>query len=154
MMATSMIALSLAIVPSISQTDIVRPDYDAVIGISRADAQSFYDMLESATASDDAQAIASLIRYPLLVIGAGGQKYNVTNRAAFLRRYRSIFTTSVKRAIRCQDFDTLLVSSRGIGFANGTVWSDASVDHTRVEIITINQRAAASFTCKPNRGVR
>jgi hypothetical protein len=82
---------------------------------------AFLHSLQRGVAANDSSAVARLIAYPLRVNALSGT-YKVPNRAAFLGRYRQIFTPKIREAILAQVADSLFSNWQGVMIGNGDVW--------------------------------
>lgn len=104
---------------------------------------AFLHSLQKGVAANDSSAVAGLINYPLRVNAPSGT-YMVKSRAAFLGRYRQIFTPKVRDAIRAQVADSLFANWQGVMIGNGEVWFGSSCppatpsDCDRIAIQAIN----------------
>ena len=105
--------------------------------------RTFLQRLQAAIRSDQRNAIAGLIAYPLRV-NSGGTARSYRNAAEVLRDFDQIFTPAVKAAILSQRFENLFGRDQGVMIGNGAVWFDHSCrgracdDPGPVRIIAIN----------------
>jgi hypothetical protein len=125
------------------------PDAYTTLGLSSSAGRNFFDSIRRAIKEDDREAVASLVRYPLLVFDKSGHKREIGSPNQLMKEFGSVFSTPVKSAILCQSFDRLMVSNKGVMFANGTLWADVSSAGTGLEIVTLNERAAHTVSCDP-----
>ncbi len=94
-------------------------------GIDSPDAvRAFLDRLKQLAASDDRQAIASLVRYPFHLYDAGKVTATYPDAAAFLKDYDQIVTKPVLQAIGQAHYADLFVNYQGVMLGNGQVWFD------------------------------
>ncbi|MCT8266575.1 hypothetical protein NYQ83_04755 [Afifella sp. JA880] len=101
-----------------------------------AEARDFLSHLQEATRSDDHDALAVMMRYPLNVYGPdGAQTY--ADRDAFLAAFDDIFTPGVRSAIEEASYGALFIRDQGAMIGNGEVWFDKS--DGKILVKTINQ---------------
>ena len=81
-----------------------------------------FERLKFAIAKGDSAAVAGLVVYPLRVNRTIQTRSDVGSKSLLLRRYGTIFTDSVRRAILAQNPDSLFFSWRGTMVGNGEVW--------------------------------
>ncbi|MFT3819977.1 MAG: hypothetical protein QM750_20580 [Rubrivivax sp.] len=120
-----------------------------VLKLSIPRGKEFFDRAQNAARSGDSDGLASMVRYPLMVIDQDGKKHQILSRAQLLKKSNSVFDEKVRNAILCQSFETLMVSSNGVMLGNGTIWADVSSSGETLEIVTVNRRAARSISCAP-----
>lgn len=123
------------------------PDAYTTLGLSSSAGRDFFDSIRRAIKDDDRKAVATLVRYPLFVFDKSGHKREIGGRDQLMKEFGSVFSARVKSAILCQSFDKLMVSNKGVMFANGTLWADVSSAGTGLEIVTLNERAARTVSC-------
>lgn len=106
--------------------------------------ETAFETLQSAVADGDAQAVAELAAYPLVV--KVGERREIADAAAFVAVYATIMTDEIVAAVRDQSYAELFANDQGIMFGNGQVWmsgvcaDDACADWD-VRIITIQSTA-------------
>jgi len=80
-----------------------------------------FAMLQDAFLFDDPTAIADLGLYPLTV-NANGETYDVLEAQDLVDNFDSLLTEETQEALAGQDYADLIVTSEGVGFANGALW--------------------------------
>jgi hypothetical protein len=86
----------------------------------------FLTRLQKAVASDNKEAVSSLVAYPLNVIV--GRHRRKVNKSLLLSQYDQIFTPKVKHALASQRSDQLFIKSTGFMVGRGEVWFDEADD--------------------------
>jgi hypothetical protein len=106
-------------------------------------ASNFLQRLQAGVRNNDMPAIASAVRYPLMV---NGRPYIYT-RDDFLNYTSRLITPEVKAAILEQRPEALVLTSEGILLGNGVVWLDSHCSLSKfdsdcrdegIQIIAIN----------------
>jgi hypothetical protein len=87
------------------------------------DAIAFLAKFQDALKSNNREAIASLVNYPLLVTGAAG-KTHVRSRAQLLAGFDGIFTAAVRGAILKATPDDVWGNDQGFMIGDGVIWFD------------------------------
>lgn len=138
--ATTALALVLLATPAFANEDQVRADIERIHG----DADGFFVLL-----SDVQQAstynpldLAAFALYPL-TINANGETYDIQNQQDFEDNFDNLVTQDTLDAIDAQNVGDLIVTSEGVGLANGAVWiTNACIDEACSEthwgILSIN----------------
>lgn len=103
--------------------------------------EALFNDLQRGVAANDANAVAALMRYPLLV-HVGGKKRQVADAATFKREYSQIVTPEIAKAIAAQTFDGLFVNWEGAMIGKGQVWIggkclDKDCTRSDVKVITV-----------------
>ena len=80
-----------------------------------------FAQLQDAFLFGDPSGFASLGEYPLPV-QANGEAYDLLEPQDLVDNFDSLLTSETQAALASQDFDDLIVTSDGVGFANGAVW--------------------------------
>lgn len=80
-----------------------------------------FAMLQDAFLFGDPGTFADLAFYPLEV-SANGEVYDVLEPEDLVRNFDALLTAETQAALASQDFDDLIVTSEGVGFADGAVW--------------------------------
>ena len=98
--------------------------------------------MQDAFLFDDPTAIADLGAYPIAV-NANGESYDILEAQDLVDNFDSLLTTETIDALASQDFADLIVTSEGVGFANGALWmslvcADDSCSDSYWGIISIN----------------
>jgi hypothetical protein len=108
------VALVMALLPG--GASATSPD-----GLTDAEAAQFVLVLQEAVRADAPRAVAALIAFPLRVNGAKGPS-RIPNADVFVRRYRTIFTDSVRTAVLAQTLAQVFRNWRGGMIGNGELW--------------------------------
>jgi hypothetical protein len=87
------------------------------------DAIAFLAKFQSALKSNNREAVAMLVNYPLLVTGAAG-KTHVRSRAQLLASFNGIFTAAVRNAILKATPDDVWGNYQGFMIGDGVIWFD------------------------------
>ena len=135
-------ALTLIAVPAFAQSE---EDIMAQIENIHGDSMGFgeaFSILQDSFLFDDPAAFAELGLYPLTV-NANGEVYDILEPQDLVDNFDSLLTPETQSALGGQDFDDLIVTSEGVGFANGALWMsnicyDDSCSQTFWAIISIN----------------
>ena len=96
--------------------------------------------LQAAVAAGDAEAVADLAVYPLIV--EVGERREIESAEDFVAEYDHIVTEPVARLITGQAYGDLIANFEGIAFGSGEVWlsgvcDDDACNSWQVKIITI-----------------
>jgi hypothetical protein len=118
----------------IERIESIHGDFD---GFSEA-----FAAMQDAFLFDDPTAIADLAYYPLTV-HANGEVYDILEPEDLVDNFDTLLTQETIDGLSSQDFDDLIVTSEGVGFANGALWmTNACLDDDCAEtawgIISIN----------------
>ena len=84
---------------------------------------TFLNRLQNAVRSNDRNAVASMIAYPVRV-NSNGKSRSYSNRRALLADYDQVFTARVRSAILNQRFEQLFGRDQGVMIGDGAVWFD------------------------------
>jgi hypothetical protein len=87
------------------------------------DAIAFLAKFQDALKSNDHEAVALLVNYPLLITGAAGRTH-VRSRAQLLATFDGIFTTTVRSAILKATADDVWGNYQGFMIGDGVIWFD------------------------------
>lgn len=133
-------AMSSAVAQTAESVDIV---LDTVFGEHEKFVDAFA-VLQDAVAADDAEAVAALAAYPLVV--KVGERREIGSPEEFVAHYDEIMTSEIVATVIRQEYGTLFANEQGIMFGNGEVWmSGVCADDTCAEwdvlIITIQSTA-------------
>lgn len=101
-----------------------------------------FGQLQDAFLFDNPTAIADLGIYPIAV-NANGESYDILTAQDLVDNFDSLLTDDTLAALSSQDFADLIVTSDGVGFANGALWMslvclDDSCTDSNWGIISIN----------------
>lgn len=114
-------ALALCAPPAFAQSEAEMDDQiDRVLG----DHAAFHDALvalQSAVASEDAEAVAEYIPFDT-PINIDGDEVTYSSPDEFVAAYADIVTPEVVDAIESQTYETLFVNQQGVMIGNGEVW--------------------------------
>ncbi|HEV7291489.1 MAG TPA: hypothetical protein VGN79_04135 [Devosia sp.] len=100
-----------------------------------------FGQLQDAFLFEDPESFASLAAYPLEV-AANGELYDILEPEDLVENFDYLMTDETQAAIGGQDFADLIVTSEGVGFADGALWmtlicSDDSCEDAEWAIIRI-----------------
>jgi hypothetical protein len=116
------------------------PDY-SLAGLEKSQVKRFLERLRVALHTDDREAVASLIDFPVRArVGTGANSdafRQIQTKGEFLQYYDRIFTECLIRVIDEADVDTLFVNWQGARIRRGAVWINSIVD-LGVRITSIN----------------
>ncbi|QQR36944.1 hypothetical protein JI749_04770 [Devosia oryziradicis] len=134
--------LTLAAVPAFAQSE---EDVMAQIENIHGDSVGFgeaFGRLQDAFLFGDPTTIADLGAYPLTV-NANGEVYDILEPQDLVDNFDALLTQETQDALGSQDFADLIVTSEGVGFANGALWMsnicyDDGCNKTAWAIISIN----------------
>ena len=135
-------ALTLTAIPAFAQSE---EDIMAQIENIHGDSIGFgeaFSILQESFLFDNPAAFAELGLYPLTV-NANGEVYDILEPQDLVDNFNSLLTPETQSALGGQDFDDLIVTSEGVGFANGVLWMsnicyDDACSQTFWAIISIN----------------
>jgi hypothetical protein len=135
-------ALTLTAIPAFAQSE---EDIMAQIENIHGDSIGFgeaFSILQESFLFDNPAAFADLGLYPLTV-NANGEVYDILEPQDLVDNFDSLLTTETRSALGGQDFADLIVTSDGVGFANGALWMsnicyDDACSQTFWAIISIN----------------
>jgi hypothetical protein len=135
-------ALTLIAAPAFAQSE---EDVMAQIENIHGDSVGFgeaFSILQESFLFDDPAAFANLGFYPLAV-NANGEAYDILEPQDLVDNFNSLLTPETQSALGGQDFADLIVTSEGVGFANGALWMtniclDDGCAQTSWGIVSIN----------------
>lgn len=135
-------ALTLIAAPAFAQSE---EDVMAQIENIHGDSVGFgeaFGLVQDAFLFGDPTTIADLGAYPLTV-NANGEVYDILEPQDLVDNFDALLTQETKDALGSQDFADLIVTSEGVGFANGALWMsnicyDDACNKTAWAIISIN----------------
>jgi hypothetical protein len=118
--------------------------YDAINEL-HGDADGFFDLftlVQEAMQFGDPVTIAASAAYPLTV-AANGEVYDLLSEDHFLENFDALVMVETQEAVANMDVDELIVTSEGVGLADGAVWVgnlcfDDACSVTRWTIIAVN----------------
>lgn len=137
--APALLALAL-FAPATASEEEVYANIEAIHG----DADGFFEIfagVQDATMFNPVDITGYAI-YPL-TINANGETYDILEEQDFIDNFDSLILPETLEAIGSQDVDDLIVTSEGVGFANGALWMsnlcyDDACNKTAWAIIAIN----------------
>ncbi|SEQ31203.1 hypothetical protein SAMN05428969_2673 [Devosia sp. YR412] len=142
LMSAAVVALSLLATPVFAQSEEdVLAQIENLHGESDAFGEAFA-ALQDAFLFDNPTSIADLAFYPLTV-RANGEVYDILEAQDLVDNFDSLLTQETIDGLSSQDFGDLIVTSDGVGFANGALWMslvciDDGCAETSWGIISIN----------------
>jgi hypothetical protein len=120
LLAASCLTLAFAL-PALAQEDEVMAQIETVQGDSVGFGEAFDALKDAFVTGDPASGIAALGEYPFQV-AANGELYDMFEPADFIDNFDALVTGETLDALASQDFADLIVTSEGVGFANGALW--------------------------------
>ena len=110
--------------------------------------RTFLADLKQAVQKHNANAVASLVSYPMTVNPHTGSAKRIRTQKAFVTGYDSIITPHITDVIEKQEYQDLFVNYRGAMFGSGEVWvggicKDRTCKQSDIRIITIQNTGAA-----------
>ncbi|KKB80465.1 hypothetical protein VW35_06535 [Devosia soli] len=137
--ATALIALALLLPAAASEEEIY-----ANIENIHGDADGFFEVFSGVqdAAMFNPVDIAGYGLYPMTV-NANGETYDILEQQDFVDNFDSLMLQETIDAIAGQDVDDLIVTSEGVGLANGAMWItniclDDACNNTQWGILSIN----------------
>jgi len=99
-------------------------------------AKSFLAKLQAAVEKNDKTRFASLVQYPVRML-SGSRRTKISTRAELIKRYQSIVTADIRKAVLDQSPACLFGNYQGVMVGRGQIWfAEQSDGH--MKIITIN----------------
>ena len=117
--ALPLLAAALAL-PAAAQEEAIMAEIENLHGDSVAFGEAF-GLLQDAFLFGDPVTIADLASYPLTV-EANGELYDILEPQDLIENFDYLLLQETKDALASQDFADLIVTSDGVGFANGALW--------------------------------
>lgn len=142
LISTAVLALSLLATPAFAQSEEdVMAQIETLHGQSEQFGEAF-GLLQDAFLFGDPGSFADLAFYPLTV-RANGEEYDILEPQDLVDNIDTLLTPETIAGLSGQDFADLIVTSEGVGFANGAVWmslvcADDSCSSADWGIISIN----------------
>ena len=139
---TTALAFAALALPALAQSEeAVMEQIETIHGESEAFGEAF-GALQDSFLFDDPAAFADLAFYPL-PIRANGEEYEVLEPEDLVDNFEALLTAETRESLASQDFDDLIVTGDGVGFANGALWMtlvciDEACDEAEWGIIAIN----------------
>lgn len=102
------------------------------------EAVAFFDKLQNAVASNDRNAVSSMIRFPLR-IQLEGHNALVKNKTELLGEYEKVFTAAVRCAITRAKRTEVWGNWQGFTVGGGVAWWEArAAPNSPFKVITVN----------------
>lgn len=141
-LAAACLAATLLAVPAFAQSE---EQVMAQIESIHGDAEGFgeaFGLLQDAFLFGDPTTIADLGLYPMTV-NANGETYDILEAQDLIDNFDALLTSETQAALASQDFADLIVTSEGVGFADGALWMtnvclDDDCAETQWGILSIN----------------
>lgn len=120
--ALALAALAAFMVPASAQMspEQMNARIEQVHGFS-AEFGTAFDEITAAMRDGDPATVAAYGAYPLEV-AANGELYDILEAQDLVDNWDSLLLPQTIQDIGEQDYGSLIVSSDGVGFANGTMW--------------------------------
>jgi hypothetical protein len=106
-----------------------RPDCPAAI--------AFLARLQTAVRSNNHDAVAALVRYPLLT-PKNGRVYRIRSRAQLLANFNRVFRPDIRKAILNAGPDDVWGNGQGFMIGQGVIWFDGIPPQGTYKLITVN----------------
>jgi hypothetical protein len=120
-LAAAALAYLAFFAPAFAQSEEdVLAQIEELHGLSTEFGEAFAQLQDSFLFGDPS-GFASLGEYPLPV-QANGEAYDLLEAQDLVDNFDALLTSETQAALASQDFDDLIVTSDGVGFANGAVW--------------------------------
>lgn len=141
-LAAACLAATLLAAPAFAQSE---EQVMAQIESIHGDAEGFgeaFGLLQDAFLFGDPTTIADLGLYPMMV-NANGETYDILEAQDLVDNFDALLTSEAQAALASQDFADLIVTSEGVGFADGALWMtnvclDDDCAETQWGILSIN----------------
>jgi hypothetical protein len=104
------------------------------------DAIAFLARLQSALRSNNHDAVAALVRYPLLT-PRNGHVYRIRSRTQLLANFNRVFRPDIREAILNAGPDDVWGNGQGFMIGQGAIWFDGIPPDGKYKLITVNQAA-------------
>ena len=108
-----------------SEEDVMA-QIESLHGMSTEFGEAF-GQLQDAFLFGDPSGMANLGAYPLPV-QANGEAYDLLEPQDLVDNFDGLLTAETQQALAGQDFADLIVTSDGVGFANGALWMNVICD--------------------------
>jgi hypothetical protein len=120
LLAFAVLSLSVAAPASAQSEEEVYAEIESLHG----DADGFFEvfsLIQEAMQFGDPVTVAANAAYPLTV-QANGEVYDLFSETDLLDNYDALVMVETQNAVANQDVDDLIVTSDGVGLANGAMW--------------------------------
>ena len=141
-LAAIAVAFLAFVTPVLAQSEeAVMEQIETLHGMSEEFGEAF-GQLQDSFLFGDPSGLASLGEYPLAV-QANGEAYDLLEAQDLVDNFEALLTEETRAALAGQDFADLIVTSDGVGFANGALWmnlicEDDSCNSAHWAITSIN----------------
>ena len=141
-LAAIAVAFLAFVAPVLAQSEeAVMEQIETLHGMSEEFGEAF-GQLQDSFLFGDPSGLASLGEYPLAV-QANGEAYDLLEAQDLIDNFEALLTEETRAALAGQDFADLIVTSDGVGFANGALWmnlicEDDSCNSAHWAITSIN----------------
>jgi hypothetical protein len=98
--------------------------------------ENFYQRLRKGVAAKDKAAVAKLFKYPMSIRGA--RKITVKTEADFVKRYDSLITPTVVKALATTSPAELWGRDQGICVGAGAIWLNATTTKNKFDLTALN----------------
>ena len=120
-LAAIAVAFLAFVAPVLAQSEeAVMEQIETLHGMSEEFGEAF-GQLQDSFLFGDPSGLASLGEYPLAV-QANGEAYDLLEAQDLVDNFEALLTEETRAALAGQDFADLIVTSDGVGFANGALW--------------------------------
>jgi hypothetical protein len=119
---------------------------DPVVEERRAEVSAFLKELQVAVGRNDAERVASLSSFPLLVGELGGEVRVLVNRDEFVARYREIMPDCARHVVVVATVDDVVFRDM-FGLRSGIVWF-SHADGGPLRLRTINNASSGSCSSR------
>lgn len=137
MIVVAMLAVSAGTASTHAQTAAeTDASLDALFG-AHAPYRQFFEQLQKAVGEDDRATVAAMVDYPFQA-RIDGKAVKLRDAAHFVADYDKIVTTTVKRAIAGQTYETLFANWQGVMIGDGELWFSGVGDAGPIRITAIN----------------
>lgn len=141
--AIAFAVVCLLAAPAFAQSEEdVMAQIETLHGDSTGFGDAFATLQDGFMFGDLAVTMANMAFYPLTV-HANGEVYDIAQAQDLIDNFSDLVTTDTQEALASQDFADLIVTSDGVGFANGALWMtniclDDGCAETQWGILSIN----------------
>ena len=141
-LAAIAVAFFAFVAPVLAQSEeAVMEQIDTLHGMSEEFGEAF-GQLQDSFLFGDPSGLASLGEYPLAV-QANGEAYDLLEAQDLVDNFEALLSEETRATLAGQDFADLIVTSDGVGFANGALWmnlicEDDSCNSAHWAITSIN----------------
>jgi hypothetical protein len=107
------------------------------------DAIAFLATLQSALRSNNHEAVAALVHYPLLT-PSNSRTHRIRSRAQLLANFDQVFRSNIRQAILNAGPDDVWGNWRGFMIGQGVIWFDGIPPDGKYKLITVNSAAVST----------